>query len=152
MTDTADTTDSVRLERDFDAPADLVWQMFVDPEHFAAWYGPMGASIPVCEMDVQVGGRRFVSMAMTTPDGDEMQMFFVGEFVEITPTTKLVYTESLADAEGNAQSPATEVTVELRADGGATHLTLVHAGVPAGSPGEMGWTMALDKLADRLAA
>ncbi len=146
-----DTTDSVRLERTYDASADLVWRMWTEPEHFAAWYGPMGASIPIAEMDVSVGGRRFVSMAMTTPDGTEMQMFFVGEFVEITPTTKLVYTESMADADGAAQSPATEVTVTLQADGDRTHLTLVHAGVPADSPGAMGWNMALDKLTDHLA-
>ncbi len=147
-----DTADSVRLDRTYDAPTDLVWKMWTEPEHFAAWYGPMGASIPIAEMDVSVGGRRFVSMAMTTPDGTEMQMFFVGEFVEITPTTKLVYTESMADADGAAQSPPTEVTVTLEADGDRTHLTLVHAGVPADSPGAMGWNMALDKLTDHLAS
>lgn len=146
-----DTADSVRLDRTYDAPTDLVWKMWTEPEHFAAWYGPMGASIPIAEMDVSVGGRRFVSMAMTTPDGTEMQMFFVGEFVEITPTTKLVYTEAMADADGAAQSPPTEVTVTLAADGDRTHLTLVHAGVPADSPGAMGWNMALDKLTDHLA-
>ncbi len=145
-----DTTDAVRIERDYAAPIDLVWRMWTEAEHFAAWYGPTGASIPVCEMDVEVGGRRFVEMAMTTPDGNEMRMHFVGEFVEISPTTRLVYTEAMADADGAPQSPPTEVTVELRADGDRTHVTLVHAGVPAGSPGEMGWNMALDKLADHL--
>lgn len=142
---------SVRLERTYDVPIETMWRMWTEPEHFAAWYGPTGATVPHAEMDVREGGRRFVSMAMTGPDGAEMTMHFVGEYVEVTPPTRLVYTESMADADGTPQAGGhgglTEVTVELRAAGDQTHLTLVHVGVPAGSPGEMGWTMALDALA-----
>lgn len=41
----SDTSGNVVIERTFDAPPELVWQMWTDPEHFKAWYGPMGASI-----------------------------------------------------------------------------------------------------------
>ena len=157
MSDEQTATDSVVIERSFDAPIDLIWQMWTDQEHFAAWYGPTGARIPVATMDVRVGGSRLVCMEMTTPNGD-MQMWFTGEYREVTPPVRLVYTESMCDAEGTILTPAqtgmpdghpttTEITVELTDDGGRTRVVLTHAGVPAGSPGEAGWQMALDKLA-----
>jgi hypothetical protein len=46
--------------------------------------------------------------------------------------------------------PATEVRVELTDMDGRTRMVLTHIGVPAGSPGALGWTMAFDKLAARL--
>jgi len=154
------TTQTVSIQRTFDAPIDLVWQMWTDPEHFAAWYGPVGASIPVARMDVRVGGTRHVSMQMTTPNGD-MQMWFVGEYLAVEPPHRLVYTESMSDADGNVVPPTalglpadhpevTEVTVVLEDLGGRTHIVLTHAGIAADSPGEMGWIMALDKLEQRL--
>ena len=103
MTDTPGTQ-SVVIERTLDAPVDLVWQMWTEAEHFAAWYGPMGASIPTANMDVSPGGRRLICMEMAGPDGT-MQMWFAGEYVEIDPTTRLVYTEAMADADGNVLPP-----------------------------------------------
>ena len=155
-------TQSVTIERVLDAPLELVWQMWTEPEHFAAWYGPTGATVAVVEMDARVGGRRHFSMQMQTPDG-EMQMWFVGEYRVVEPSGRLVYTESMSDPDGNVASPestgmptdhpeATEVTVELHDLGGRTRMVMVHAGVPADSPGAMGWNMALDKLEGHLAA
>jgi len=154
-------TDSVMIERTFDAPVELIWKMWTDPEHFAAWYGPMGATIPVAKMDVQVGGTRHICMAMETPNGP-MQMWFVGEFREIVENQRLVYTDAMSDEEGNKLSPSdmgmpegspesTEVIVELEAVDGGTKMTMTHVGVPADSPGGAGWAMAIDKLADHAA-
>ena len=67
MTDNTGSTDAVMIERSFDAPVDLIWQMWTDPEHFAAWYGPDGATIPVAKMDVRVGGARLISMRRKAP-------------------------------------------------------------------------------------
>ena len=50
-----DLQDSVVIERSFAAPIALVWKMWTDPEHFKAWYGPQGATIPVARFDVRVG-------------------------------------------------------------------------------------------------
>src|SRR5688572_11246645 len=47
MTDDNASRDAVVIERSFDAPVELIWQMWTDPEHVAAWYGPDGASVPV---------------------------------------------------------------------------------------------------------
>jgi uncharacterized protein YndB with AHSA1/START domain len=157
MTDTKD----VRIERIFNAPIDLVWAMWTEAEHFAHWYGPMGATIPKADMDVQVGGRRHIAMEMETPGGP-MKMFFVGEYREVEPKTRLVYTESMADAEGNAITseqmgmPAgapmeTAIMVELEDQGDRTRMVMTHIGVPADSPGAQGWAMAIDKMEARVA-
>src|SRR5947208_3044922 len=96
MTDASDSKDAVVIERSFDAPVDLIWQMWTDPEHFAAWYGPGGASVPVAKMDVRVGGTRLISMRMQTPNG-AMQMWFAGEYREVVNNKRLVYTEFVSD-------------------------------------------------------
>jgi uncharacterized protein YndB with AHSA1/START domain len=162
MTDESGFQGAVTIERSFDAPVHLIWQMWTDPEHFMAWYGPDGATIPVAKMDVHIGGTRLVCMEMQTPDGP-MQMWFTGEYREVVENERLVYTESMSDEHGNVVSPAdlgmpagypsmTEVRVELENVGGRTKMVMTHAGVPADSPGASGWAMALDKLAARVDA
>lgn len=156
MADDNASPDSVVIERTLDAPADLIWQMWTEPQHFQAWYGPDGATIPVAKMDVRVGGNRLVCMEMATPNGT-MQMWFTGEYREVVENERLVYTESMSDENGNVMSPSdmgmpeghpetTEVIVELEAVDGRTRMVMTHAGVPADSPGAAGWNMALDKL------
>ena len=153
---------SVVIERTLDAPVDLVWAMWTQPEHFAAWYGPTGATISVARMDVRVGGTRLVGMQMETANGT-MRMWFTGEYREVVPNKRLVYTESMSDEQGNVLSPAdagmpeghpttTEVLVELHDLGDRTKLVMTHSGIPADSPGAAGWTMALDKLTAHVAA
>ncbi len=107
-------------------------------------------------MDVRVGGRRLVCMEMSTPNGD-MAMWFTGEYREVVPTERLVYTESMADEQGNVMSPSdmgmpeghpetTEVIVQLEDLGGRTRMVMTHVGIPADSGGAGGWSMAFDKL------
>ena len=155
-------TDDVRIERTLDASIDVIWAMWTDPEHFSNWYGPLGATIPQADMDVRIGGRRHIGMEMESPNG-RMQMYFVGEYREINPTTRLVYTETMGDADGNAMTaeqmgmPAgtpmdTSVVVELEDLGDRTKMVMTHVGVPADSPGARGWAMAIDKLAARVAS
>lgn len=157
MADDSRSPDAVVIERSFDAPVDLVWQMWTDPEHFRTWYGPNGASIPVAKMDVRVGGSRLVCMEMQTPDGP-MRMWFTGEYVEVVEHERLVYSESRCDEAGNVLSPSdlgmpeahpttTRVRVQFEDLGGRTKIVMTHSGVPGDSPGAAGWVMALDKLA-----
>jgi uncharacterized protein YndB with AHSA1/START domain len=161
MKDTQMSQEAVVVERSFDAPIELVWQMWTDPTHFMAWYGPNGVTIPVAEMDVRVGGRRRLCMEMQTPDGP-MQMWFTGQYLEVVDRLRLVYTESMADENGNVPAPppgastgnvhpaTTEVRVELQDLGGRTRMVMTHVGIPAESPGAAGWSMAFDKLAARI--
>ena len=58
MTNDNGSTDAVVIERTLDAPVARIWEMWTQPEHFQAWYGPRGATIPVANMDVRVGGKR----------------------------------------------------------------------------------------------
>jgi uncharacterized protein YndB with AHSA1/START domain len=154
--------DAVVIERSFDAPVDVIWQMWTDPEHFKAWYGPAGATIPVAKMDVRVGGVRRICMDVETPGGP-MQMWFTGAYDEVVENHRLAYTESMSDEDGNILSPSdigmpeghpatTKVIVELEDVGGRTKMLMTHAGIPADSPGAEGWTMAFDKLAGHLQA
>jgi uncharacterized protein YndB with AHSA1/START domain len=151
---------SMVVERTFEAPPELIWRMWTEPDHFAAWYGPGGVTIPVAKMDVRVGGIRLLCMEITMPEGT-MQMWFTGEYLEVVENQRLVYTDSMSDENGKVMSPeqmgmpeghptTTEVSVELEELHGGTRMVLTHAGVPAESPGAAGWAMALDKLAARL--
>jgi uncharacterized protein YndB with AHSA1/START domain len=159
MADDSGSQDAVVIERNFDAPVDLVWRMWTDPEHFRTWYGPDGASIPVAKMDVRVGGSRLVCLEVKTPNGP-MRMWFTGEYREVVEHERLVYSESMSDENGNVLSPAdlgmpeghpttTEVRVQLEDLGGRTKIVMTHAGIPGDSPGAAGWVAALDKLAAR---
>jgi uncharacterized protein YndB with AHSA1/START domain len=161
MTDTERSEEAVVIQRAFDAPADLIWQMWTDSEHFKEWFGPTGATIPVARMDVRVGGRRLVCMEVETPTG-RRSMWFAGEYLQVVTNQLLVYTEFISDEKGNAVSPSqmgmgdghpttTEVRVELEHSAGVTKMVMTHSGIPSDSPGAAGWMMALDKLAKRAA-
>jgi uncharacterized protein YndB with AHSA1/START domain len=154
----ANLKDEVVIERIFEVPVELVWQMWTDPEHFKNWYGPTGFTVPVAEMDVRVGGKHLICMA--SPDGS-MKMWTTGEYTEVIPNERLVYTDSPADENGNVVSPSamgmpdghpatTEVTVLLKDLGGRTKMVMTHAGMPADSGAGSGWEQAFDKLADHI--
>jgi uncharacterized protein YndB with AHSA1/START domain len=156
MSDNSISKDAVVIERTFDAPVDLIWQMWTQPEHFKNWYGPTGFTVPVAEMDVRVGGKHL--FCMESPDGS-MKMWSTGEYTEVIPNQRLVYTDSPADENGNVVSPAaigmpdgypatTEVTVLLEDLDGQTKMVMTHAGVPAGA--SAGWEQAFAKLSARI--
>src|SRR5215467_2366727 len=80
----------IRMTRLFDAPRALVFEAMSKPEHIRNWWGGLceGYSVPVCEVDLRVGGKwRFVNRH---PKGE---VAFHGEYREITPPDRLVYTE-----------------------------------------------------------
>ncbi len=146
----------VKIERKFNASIDTVWAMWTNPDLFKQWYGPMGMSVPIAEMDVTVGGTRKICMEMKSPERS-MSMWFIGVYKEINQPMRLVYTESMCDAEGNIIPPqsmgmpeghpdVTEVIVDLSEADGTTTMKMVHIGVPEGSTGEGGWNQAFDKL------
>jgi uncharacterized protein YndB with AHSA1/START domain len=162
MADESGSPNTVVIERTFEASADLVWRMWTEPEHFAAWYGPAGATIPVVRMDLRVGGTRLICMEVATANG-MIQMWFTGVYREVVENKRLVYTESMSDEKGNLLSPSamglpeghpttTEILIELDDLGGRTRMTMTHVGVPEDSPGAAGWRTALEKLATHVAA
>ncbi len=163
MSDKTLSNEVVVVERTIDAPIDIVWDMWTKAEHFKNWYGPKGLNIPVAQMDVRVGGKRLICMEMQTPNG-EMKSWFTGEYTEVTPKTRLIYTDTFADENGNPMSmqaagmsndtypDVTKVTVQLEDLGGRTKMILNHAGLPAGEAGikgaTAGWSQSFTKMAE----
>ena len=148
------------ITRVFDAPRELVWKAWTDPEHMMRWWGPATFTAPVIQMDLRVGGKYL--WCMRSAEGQEY--WTTGVYLEIVPPEKLVYTDHFADAVGNVvpashygmnvEWPADSVvTVTLEAMNGKTKMTLRHTGIPVGNMAEMtnaGWNGSLDKLAESL--
>ena len=115
VTTTSDT--DVCLTRLFDAPRALVFDAMTKPEHIARWWGQLGAgySVPVCEVDLRVGGKwRFVNRH---PKGE---VAFHGEYREITPPDRLVYTELM-----EPYPDGSLVTTTFADEAGKTRVTVV---------------------------
>jgi uncharacterized protein YndB with AHSA1/START domain len=104
------------LTRELDAPRELVWRAYTEPEHAPNWFGPNGFSNTVHEMDVRVGGRwRFI---MHGPDGTDYSNRIV--YQEVVQPERLVFLhgEDVDDDPG-----AFHVTLTLEDLGGRTRLT-----------------------------
>lgn len=82
----------VVVTREFAAPRELVWTMWTDPAHLPHWYGAKGWTLPVCEIDLRVGGAfRFVHVG---PDPAQ-QMESRGVYREVSAPARLVSEESI---------------------------------------------------------
>ena len=84
------------ISRVFDAPRDLVWRCFTEPEHMKQWWGPKGFTVLASKMDLRVGGT--YHYGMKAPDGGTMWGKFV--YREIVPQERLVFINSFSDEKG----------------------------------------------------
>src|SRR5262245_23106586 len=113
----------VKVTRSFRAPRPLVYRAYTEPALVQRWLlGPPGWSMPVCEMDVRVGGRyrwRWRS------DKETSEFGFAGTFREVQPPSKLVHTETYDPGTVGDAHPLSEalVTVTFVEDGGVTTVT-----------------------------
>jgi uncharacterized protein YndB with AHSA1/START domain len=115
------------LERVFDAPRELVFKMFKEPEHLKHWWGPRGWALPMCRMDFRPGGEWLYCMKCVDENqGDFYGMESWGKQVyqEIVEPERIIYTDYFRDAEGNVNNemPATVGTVEFVDLGGKTKI------------------------------
>jgi uncharacterized protein YndB with AHSA1/START domain len=101
------------VTRTFNGPARIVFEAWTKPELFRRWWAPksMGMSLLSCEMDVRVGGKYRLEFE---PDA----MAFFGTYLEVTPHSRLVWTNE----EGGQGGPVTTVTFEEK--GGKTLLVM----------------------------
>jgi uncharacterized protein YndB with AHSA1/START domain len=105
------------LSRVFDAPRDLVFAAWTDPEHVTHWWGPRGFTTTTHEMDVRPGGVwRF---AMHGPDGTDYKNRIV--FDEVVRPERLTYRHA---GEEDAEDVRFRTTVTFADRGGKTELTL----------------------------
>jgi uncharacterized protein YndB with AHSA1/START domain len=110
------------IARTFNAPPRIVFDAWTKAEFVSRWWAPksLGVSIVTCAADVRVGGRyRYV---LQPPGGGPFA--FSGEYREVTPHSRLVYTAFFEPGLAPPQSDdeAAIVTVTFEADGDRTHL------------------------------
>jgi uncharacterized protein YndB with AHSA1/START domain len=139
-----ETTHTIRLHRVLRAPAERVYRAFLDPDAMARWLPPYGFLGKVHEIDARVGGRHRMSF---TNFGTGSSHSFGGVYRELTPNTRIRYTDTFDDPNLPGEM---QVTVTLREVSCGTDLEVVQEGVPAAIPAEMcylGWQESLLQLA-----
>jgi len=154
--------EEVTIRRTFDAPRELVWKAWTEPERMMRWWGPKRFTSPAYKTDLRVGGEYLG--CMRSPEGQDY--WSKGVFREIVEPERLVMTDSFADPEGNTV-PASYygmsgdwpvemlVTVTFEDVDGKTKLTLRHSGIEGMSAEDrdnmqQGWSESFDKLAEAL--
>jgi uncharacterized protein YndB with AHSA1/START domain len=135
------------------APRELVWKAWTDPVHLAKWWGPRGFSSPRCEVDLRVGGK--LRIDMQRPDGTVHPM--IGEFLEVVPPERLVFTAIPLDEDGKPIFEATNA-VQFHQQGPLTRIDVRATVEKMQGPfaqrflagREQGWSESLFRLADLL--
>ena len=138
----------LKISRLINAPRDVVWKAWIDPQRLALWWGPKGFTNPVCKLDLRPGGS--IRIDMRGPDGTVYPMS--GQFKEVTVPSRLVFISSALDQKGK---PLFEVltTVTFDEEHKKTNLTL-NAKVVKTTPdaGQYlsgmsdGWNQSMDRL------
>ena len=151
------------ITRVFDAPRALVWKAWTDPKYVMQWWGPKGFTAPVCQIDFRVGGKFLC--CMRTPDGQDF--WNGGEYHEIVPHEKIVYSLYFANSKGNKVEPeqygieheaipdARDMVLFEDFGNGQTKLTLIgnETMEQAQTSGQVeGWNQILDKVAEVIAS
>jgi uncharacterized protein YndB with AHSA1/START domain len=159
------------ITRIFNAPKELVFKVWTEPEHIKNWWGPKPFTAPRAEVDLRVGGEYLY--VMRTPEGQDLPPF-QGKFIEVVPNEKIVFSiDAFHQAEvwkariGHKVGPDVDfstlqsfVTVLFEVAGdNKTRLTFTQrffnndvrdAIVEQGAA--LGWISSLQKFADELAS
>jgi uncharacterized protein YndB with AHSA1/START domain len=90
------------ITRVFDAPRELVWKAWTQPQRFVRWWGPKGFTVPFCKIDLHPGG--VMHFCMRSPEGRDF--WNKGVFREVVEPERIVSTDSFSDEEGNLVQPA----------------------------------------------
>ena len=135
---------SLEIKRLIKAPRERVYAAWTDAAQMKQWFGPENVQTRDLIADARVGGT--FRWDLTNPEGEEMTMR--GEFRELQPDKKIVFTWQWEDDE-DWENHTSIVTVELFDADGGTELRLTHEQLPneASRDGHTGgWNSALDKL------
>jgi uncharacterized protein YndB with AHSA1/START domain len=137
----------ITITRSFDAPRELVWKEWTEPERFADWFGGPEAHIPVAtvSMDVRAGGAWRATMY-----AGSIEIRWAGEYLEVRAPERLVFT--ITDRPEESEHDL--VTVDLSDLGGdRTEMRFQQEGGQSAATYErakQGWGVFFDRMAERL--
>jgi uncharacterized protein YndB with AHSA1/START domain len=155
------------INRSFNAPLDVMFNMWTDPKHFSQWLAPAGFTMEFIKADIKTGGSSFYFMS----SGDSMKMYGKAKYLEIARPNRIQYTQQFCDENENITRhpmaptwPETMLTtVTLSEEGPSqTRVTVTWEAYGKTSPEEMetfikqkagmtmGWTGSFDKLEEYL--
>ncbi len=156
------------INRSFNTPLKLMFQMWTDPKHFSEWLPPTGFKMNFIRSDIKPGGSSFYYM---TNDGGA-KMYGRANYLEITPPLRIVYTQQFCDESEKvtrhpmaATWPETMLTTVILTEEGSEQTRVTVTWEPSGkiTPEELntfiqarggmtqGWTGSFDKLEAYLA-
>jgi uncharacterized protein YndB with AHSA1/START domain len=144
MTDTDTAADQqVLITRTFDAPRDVVFRAWTDPDHVAQWFGPEGFDTPreTVEIDLRVGGRFELTMVQKE-SGAQFPVRY--EIAELDPPRLLVLKSGPMPEVGLHNGTVTRV--ELYDHGDKTTMSLSDGPYTEAAHAEAGWHGAFAKL------
>ncbi|QYO66529.1 SRPBCC domain-containing protein [Leptolyngbya sp. 7M] len=143
------------ISRIFDAPRQLVWKAWTDPNHISSWWGPRGFDAPPCEVDLRPGGTFLINL--NGPDGNIYPC--KGTFREVVEPERIVYDGPPNEPAGCGAGipPDATVTVIFADIGKQTKLT-IHTllasedhRIAARNEGFIeGWQQSLNRLAEEI--
>lgn len=140
---------SLRLERVFDAPRELVFRNWLEPELIAHWFAPDPFTVTACQVDARPGGKWRVDYRSNVGEAFTES----GEFREIVAPERLVMTLTQQPASGD-RGPETLVTVTFEATGTQTRMMFLQTGFDSEQLRDgnaEGWTECFAKLQRSLA-
>ena len=156
----AATDKQVVITRVFDAPRELVFRAWANPDHLMRWFAPRGCTLHISKMDFRPGGSLLTCIS-NPKFGD---CWCKSVYHEIIVPERIVCTMAIIDAEGNSIEPAavghdpewpreTTLTVTFAEDHGKTKLTLnqtVSESLAKRTGAYPSWIQMLDRLAEEL--
>ncbi len=151
------------VTRVFDAPIELVWKAWTDPEHVMKWWGPDYFTSPSAVIDFREGGTSLICMRAPKEFGGQ-DMYSTWVYKRIVPMERIEFIQNLADKDGNLADPVkmglppefprdTRTVVTFKDLGnGKTEMTVTEYGLPTadtemGRNAELGLNQSLDKMA-----
>lgn len=141
------------MRRLFEAPIATVFRAWVDPEQFAAWFGPHGSRMTVFLQDVRPGGHlHFCHHLDEHPD-----VWIRGIYHEVAVPTLLSFSVGFADPQGNPRprpdfGEHSLITVRFRELGERTEVIVRHSGLRTDQGEGSGWRQSLERLDTLLSA
>lgn len=136
------------LTRLLDAPRELVWKAWTEPQHLARWCAPHDFTITHCQGELRVGGAWRTCMVSPA----QIEHWVGGVYHEIAPIERLVFTH-VWDEDDGSPGPETLVTITLFEEGSKTRLRFHQTNFSSRASRDghhEGWSESFDRLNDHL--